>query len=492
MNIRAFLGQTLLLCALLWLVWRALRWFRDRDPLVWRVVAFGFLVRSLGGVAAFFISYFQVPAFRGYILREGVWFFARDAALYFRWAEWFERRSFSDIVVTSAQIPSASYIQVLAVFCAMFGLVTSVAILINLITYLGTCAVITNWHGSREPVEKSSIAALVFIAMSPSWILWSTQPLKDPMFAFLLVVVAWTLAEWARLFARDSVDWGRVSVVGAVFVLSLAFVTGVRWYFGVLTLAAAVFFHLLRIIARRDFRPAAVLSAALVLVIAGQVLPYWGGVYVPRVIRGVLTLGVDSQRGQVFRTLDEHRRGFETTDARTQVRSGPVVRSLIADEVDDVVAKPPNAAQNRRGSMAETNAARGFLVGGLSMVCPRFIGQPLGLFEIAGGKGLWWFADADTLFFDGMIVIVAAMLWRNRKSGILKDPLVVTMIVFSVSVAGLLAYVVTNFGTLMRLRMLVFVFLALLPVAASAAIREEKRKGYHSFETGSPEEAAAE
>ena len=57
------------------------------------------------------------------------------------------------------------------------------------------------------------------------------------------------------------------------------------------------------------------------------------------------------------------------------------------------------------------------------MVLPRAVGERLGVFHVGGGRGLFWFADLDTLAFDLVLLcVVAAMAmrlrtaWRNPSS----------------------------------------------------------------------------
>lgn len=92
---------------------------------------------------------------------------------------------------------------------------------------------------------------------------------------------------------------------------------------------------------------------------------------------------------------------------------------------------------------------------------PRFVAQSVGLMRVGGGRGLWLFVDFDTLVFDA--VVIFAVIWLVRSRGRLNGLAVMVLLVF-VLTAGPMIYVVNNFGTLFRLRDMLYVLAALLPV----------------------------
>ena len=99
------------------------------------------------------------------------------------------------------------------------------------------------------------------------------------------------------------------------------------------------------------------------------------------------------------------------------------------------------------------------------MFVPRVVAQSAGLVRIGGGRGFWRFADFDTLVFD--LVVFAGLALCVR--GILRKKLRVTPLFLLVAslFAGLtlpMIYSVTNFGTLFRLREMIYVVAALMPL----------------------------
>jgi len=102
------------------------------------------------------------------------------------------------------------------------------------------------------------------------------------------------------------------------------------------------------------------------------------------------------------------------------------------------------------------------------IVLPRSVGERLGLFHIGGGRGMFWFTELDTLVFDlALLCAIAALSLRFRPS--LRDPLAWLVVLLTLLVGVPLVYTVSNFGTLFRLREMIYVGLLLAPVAAAAA-----------------------
>lgn len=106
------------------------------------------------------------------------------------------------------------------------------------------------------------------------------------------------------------------------------------------------------------------------------------------------------------------------------------------------------------------------------MILPRTIAQRLGVLDVRGGRGLWLFVEIDTVVFDVvslfcLVTIIGAI--RRRE---LRAPVFWLILVVTVVIGGLLAYTVSNFGTLFRHREMVLLGLLLLPLAALPATSE--------------------
>lgn len=114
------------------------------------------------------------------------------------------------------------------------------------------------------------------------------------------------------------------------------------------------------------------------------------------------------------------------------------------------------------------------ILGAAAMFLPRSIAQPLGLVRIGGGRGLWLFADVDTVVFDFVIVFAFAFCARQlvRRQGRITPLFILVALLFAALTAPMI-YSVTNFGTLFRLRQMLYVFAALLPLTLD--LREPAR-----------------
>ena len=74
----------------------------------------------------------------------------------------------------------------------------SVALLINLFSYLGTVAILVQWSRRQPRAATAAALAIVALTFSPALVLWSLQPLKDPFFQFLFVAFVAACAAWQR------------------------------------------------------------------------------------------------------------------------------------------------------------------------------------------------------------------------------------------------------------------------------------------------------
>ena len=142
--------------------------------------------------------------------------------------------------------------------------------------------------------------------------------------------------------------------------------------------------------------------------------------------------------------------------------------------------RPPSATieatqsiQSRDTIVLPASHVARLVTGGAAIFLPRSVGERLGLFRIGGGRGMFWFVEIDTLVFDLMFLCAFTVL-ASRASASLRNPLVVFVALLTLLVAVPLVYTVTNFGTLFRLREMIFLGLALTPLALATASRSEE------------------
>lgn len=112
---------------------------------------------------------------------------------------------------------------------------------------------------------------------------------------------------------------------------------------------------------------------------------------------------------------------------------------------------------------------------GIALVfAPTTVVRPLLGIDVPGGRGLLSLVDLDTYYTDLTLLAVFWLLWTRRSAIGDRLPLVVFSVVLSGTTAVLLGYVVTNFGTLWRMRPLVAIPLWIAVVALSPAAREPR------------------
>ena len=116
-----------------------------------------------------------------------------------------------------------------------------------------------------------------------------------------------------------------------------------------------------------------------------------------------------------------------------------------------------------------TTVSGRFVTGLAATVVPRAIAQKAGLIRVEGGRGFWLFAELDTFVFDIALLFAIFYCVRQlvRTRGRMNAMFVqVALLLLLIGVP--LIYTVNNFGTLFRLRQMIFLAICLLPVALAA------------------------
>ncbi len=330
----------------LFFLWRAAepseRWLK------W-IVAAGFLARAVLGQALFWISWTHLPILRSAQTGDGYWVFAQDAARYFPQAVAVAEKGLRGIVFYDGGSGSASYIRLLACLITLLGSSTSVGILLNLFCFLGTVALLVRWSRAQPQARTTVSVAIAAISLSPSLVLWSLQPLKDSLFQLLFVAFVATCATWQRAWLSEGA-WRTRASAGALLAVVLVVLAGIRWYFAGVLVAATSPFLLIVAFTARERKGISVGVAAVMIVILTQIVVLGAGPYMPRGLLALLTLrsaSVSQAVHSTFAEIEQVRRRFETTPARTTIQSarglpGADTTSLAATTtVAEAVPPPP-------------------------------------------------------------------------------------------------------------------------------------------------------
>ena len=431
-----------------------------------RIIAGGFLVRAFLGQALFWISYLHLPFARSLQVGNGFWFFAIDGADYLWMGEAVASGGLESILFLDPHLPSRFFLRLVALFVAVFGEVASVAILINCASY-----VLASLALARMGKDDVVMAAIAF---GPAAVLFASQLLKDTFFALLIVLMFAALRWWQELW-RSGGTAARFLACAAALTALIYALAGIRWYFAMIVWgSSAIFLALVTWGARR--RRLAVVANVLLFVVLSQAVRV-GAPDMPPLIARVLAPATALRWRPTAATtvVRSARRGFDRTPGSTTIESGRLLQSSES-------APPPATATAPSARVPQTFASR-LITGFSATFLPRFIAQPLGLVQVGGGRGFWWFADVDTIVLDLVLLYAALTCARALRSrGARATPLFVQTILVFVCTAGPMIYTVNNFGTLFRLRQMLFVVAAIAPLtlrhsAAGPGTREPGSAG---------------
>jgi hypothetical protein len=110
---------------------------------------------------------------------------------------------------------------------------------------------------------------------------------------------------------------------------------------------------------------------------------------------------------------------------------------------------------------------------------PRSLGEWLGAFHIGGGRGMLWFTEIDTIIFDAAILLALfAVVSRFRIAS--RDPLTWFTLAITVLIGIPLVYSISNFGTLFRLREMIYIGLVMMPLAVATAFSRDEARAISS------------
>jgi hypothetical protein len=460
------------------------------------VVATGFLSRAILGQALFWISWGRLPIARALQMGNGLWFFALDAVdCYVPAAVLGARNGLWAIVTLNRTLPSVMYSQTLGVTFWLFGAVTSVAVLLNLFCYLGTIAILVRWSAKEPQARTAAAVAITAVSLSPAFVLWSLQPLKDTFFQFLFVAFVASCAVWRRGRTRAQIATGIL-----LFVLLFA-LSAIRWYFGFAVLIATALFFLLNALQNAARKTVSITIAFLVAILLTRALVWGAGPYLPAPLVAALnpmkgSRAVTNLPNALVGDIESARSSFEHAGGKTSIIAGssvstPAAPARPAPPAPRVTSPPAIRATTPSIQQPKSRAAR-FLSGAAAVVLPRIVGQWLGLFRVGGGRGLLWFTELDTLVFD-VVMLCAVIALARRFTAALRNPLAWLVVAITLLVGLPLAYTVSNFGTLFRLRGMIYAGLLLTPIAVASARREPQsaRRSLDPVESGARETVTA-
>jgi len=495
----------------------------DRYPkLIAWTISVGFLVRALAGQVLFWISYLQLPFARSMQLGNGFWFFGLDGIEYFAPAAEAGHKTLFSIVTLSATFPSVGYIKALALLCWLLGSNSSVALLLNLLSFLGAELLIAHWAIRYHVKPALAAVPIATIALLPSWVLFALQPMKDAFFCTLVVLFAFAADAFREAWGQDARHPCYRLVIATVLVATIYGIASIRWYYALIALCAstvplASILWPIRVGTRRRTWLGAAAAVLLLILAMSQAVLAGAGPYLPDPLAAVLKLGLPrvqtatARPAEVLSVLKGARQNLDSyRSAGTRIRAGRVVlqeeaRSRLplptppqgqparpgprafASPVTEAKQPPNSGSKHIPEALTQTSITnsrienprianddampvtlRGRLVSGIAaLILPRTIATRLGLVSIGGGRGFWWFAEIDTLMFDLLLMAAIGSLIRSLWHDGWQDPFVWYLLVVTAAISVALAYTVSNFGTLFRHREMIVATLAIMTIAPS-------------------------
>lgn len=477
----------------------AFRWIHRQSRTAALVVALGVLARVSVGAALFVISYFELPVARGLQAGGGFWQFAVDSTRYYDEAMTALRQG---VWATDyAGFLSPMYVRVLALFMALVGASPIAGVMLNALIYFAVCALLV--RGFRPSGEWRHdlplVAALVAYSAWPAMFVHSTQPLKDDLFYALIAVSGLGILVVLRLLVygrRAAGGWVAVALASVAVMAALSGLTDIRWYFPMIVLGAL----------------GLVLAIFLVRGRSTRLMPYLGGSAAALVTFWLAAGGLTNPASQFMfpagtnpfasvRTLSDvpvalgslaryARAGFLMSGGDTNI-----VVPVRAESLSNGAARPETLAtatprpRDARPPAPRTHGpplssselaavratprtpvehAKAAVMGLAVVFVPISLLRATGLVTFSGGRGILPIADLDSVFQGVMVAILLGLLWRRRQLVGQRRPFVVFCITLSGATAILLGYVVTNYGTLFRMRPMIAMPLILAMLALSA------------------------
>jgi hypothetical protein len=424
---------------------------RARSALHGLIFAAGAIARVVVGTLLFLISYYEVPILEGFHTGRGFWILATDAELYFNLAA---EGSRSGLGVISDTHPSPMYVRAMALWMDLAGVTPASAVPFNVLCYAGIVLLLSKMC----PLGPASSLAILAITISPALFVVGTQALKDTFCAFLIVTAVAGVHLWATSLSRSG---SRKLVLligsGGLICLSNYLFSGIRTYFAVLMLASLVAASVWAVLTSGAVRRRRTAAAHLALLAATTLSTAAGGGpyfdYYTGLARATLW-----EPKQPIVALDKARAGFVASGGATNFgdQSSPEVNDFRSSpEVNDFRSRPDSVATRLRS----------LIIGAAAIFVPISALKALSLVDFRGGRGLLFITDVDTILLD-LALIFGLYLLVTRRSAVSLTPVTVFVAILGVLTTVAMAYVVTNFGTLFRLRLLAVLPLWLLPAIA--------------------------
>jgi hypothetical protein len=516
-----------LICGLyIFAVYRAV--FR-RSKAIGTVLALGILTRVLIGLSLFWISYLQLPIAKSLQGSPGFWALAGDAERYYDLA-------LGTRIETP--VPSPAFVNSLVLWMRIVGVSPMSAMFLNLCLYVTLVLAMVLVFKPKNIWRRDlpCLVGVAAYSFSPTILIHSTQPLKDELASVLIALACFGVFALRRVLLnpRTLRDLGTVACGAIAVNLAIVGTAGIRWYDALIiigALALSLAFFIFR--GRTTPLPRYLLASFIVLFAAMAAFRVGAGPYYEALgadIDRILAWQPprDFSKAEISRSAKAAvqraaaipanisnmtqmaRKGFLLSGGATNItvplredaaagkaRADQLLEEQHATAAYQLALKRYELEQQQRqkGAAPQPTPATdtadqeaGFraipisagdhlktVANGLSIIfIPMSLLKIFSVVDVAGGRGLLPIVDLDTVFQDVAIAAVIALLWTRRRAIGDRLPFVVFGLILFGATAVLLGYVVTNFGTLWRMRPLANVPIWMLVLALSPSdVRHE-------------------
>ena len=413
------------------------------------VVAVGILIRAVLGAGLFWISYLDLPLLNGLHDGDGFWELAPDARGYFTTAE---RAVEGGLATIPSASPAPTYTRSLAAWMLLVGVSPASAILLNLLSYVLLCRAIVGL-GSIYHIGWAQVAIpVVAFTFSPALLIFGTQSLKDSLFVFLVgaVSMGWLIA-WEGGATATGQGRGRSMGLGfAVVAAATYLIAGIRPYFSLLICISA---------------------AVMFVAVAGHRLRRepTAGRYAVWSIAALAVLWICFMvgAGPHYATYSPASPARYWPSTSAAAPSAPAVApAALLDRSREAFVQAGGATNIAPATDGRLTAElRGLAV----LFVPISILKSLSAVNFPGGRGLLLVTDLDTIFVDLTLCFSLVSVF-SRRVELGRNFAPACFLLFLAAITTLLmAYVVTNYGTLFRLRLMLTVPIWMLPVVVPGA-----------------------
>jgi hypothetical protein len=429
------------------------------------IVSLSVVLRALVGFGLLAAAHSNAAFLRAAQAGGGFWTLAPDARVYFELASRVAAHGPSSV---GMGIPSPVFVTALGMWLWATGVTLASVVLFNIACYAATAATIVyaiHQVGDSRWTELMGALVLSSFGFSPLLILATSQALKDPLFVFLIVLTCVSTLRSFELL-RSSSPWSVIRVLGCVSIMLLGMygITGIRPYYGFfLWLAYGAGVLGLACVSAGMLRVRVGLCGLAIFWLLWVSFTADGETYYQRLVARTIGIQIPTiswlsrsapppsavDLGALANDVAGFRQGF--------IRSGGNT-NLVDDDIPHSTSGSP--------AMRVLNAVG---VGTSAMFVPISVLRFLSIVTFHGGRGLLVVTDIDTIFLDITLVVGLVAMYRGRARWLDNLSAVAFLVVLIAISGGLLAYVVTNFGTLFRLRMLTIVPAWIAPVTLCRA-----------------------